>query len=169
MKYKALKSNAHLVILPIILLFLIGCMPMDTLTATGTTIPSQANVAIIPFEGTKQEAYAKVGAFILQQGYSIIYSSPDFFTLQTDYKDAINREGLLTVGVKAKLTVTVIESTGKVTIEIRGKSKPINDLSGTLESEICFCGQERSPMRLGWDELYRVTRGLTSSPKFVLR
>lgn len=115
----------------------------------------KANCIIVSFNGSREDAYIKLGQTILGKGYSIESANKDFFTISTSYK-SVNSG-------KVKIHAVIMDST----ILFRGHADfgEINlyGYSSKNEWEILYTGGKNSIAMAAWNELDMVAKSFPAN------
>lgn len=160
-----MKINAKVFLSLLTIPLLISCAGTQDLAPDGSSIPIGVNTIIIQSDKQQDEAYSDIGSYLINQGYSIENTSPEFFSLSTDYKSAPEGYGLMRADVNVSISASVssLEDGSAIILNARV------DNALADESRVEQKGQSGSVMRIAWDELYRVAKSYSDRLTFETR
>lgn len=145
-----------------------SCAGTKDLAPDGSEIPHNVNTIIIHTDELKDTAYQNIGSHLIQRGYTIENSSPEFYTVSTEFKSASQKGSDMATDVS--LSASVVEQNNETQILLNGKLRQGMKTGLDLgESTIEHYGQSGSLIRVAWDELYRVARAYSDSLSFETR
>jgi len=146
-----------------ILLLVSGCAGTQSLAPDNSKIPFDVNTIIASSAMNQEEAYKQIGGYLISQGFAIENSTPEFYSLTTNYKSA--KAGALQAKTDYSISVSVIKVDSGSEIVFSGK------LRGTLtdEEQIRHKGQSGSTMRVAWDSFYNTVKSYSKDLKFETR
>jgi DNA polymerase III epsilon subunit-like protein len=156
---KLIKYSAYLVSITILLY---GCAGTQDLAPDGSEIPIGVNTIIAHTNLDKESAYQNVGQYLIQKGYSIENTTPEFYGLETDFKEI--PVGLLDAWVEISISSTVVDMNKDTQIIFTGRLN-----SGLGEFEIEQRGIDDSIIRIAWNEFYTLAKSYSDSLTFETR
>lgn len=136
----------------IIIVILTGCAGPEELTKSGEVIPTNTNRIYIQTEDSLNNAFRKFGNIIQMEGYSIESSDQDLGSIKTSKKNIHSH--IISGSVDATLYASVLSENNSTMIQLRGTCFWGGEYSGAIR----VYGQESSPIRRCWDEMYSIAK-----------
>jgi len=150
-------------LLALAFLFIQSCAGTKDLAPDGSEIPLNVNLIIAHIDSDQESAFQNVGQFLIQKGYSIESSSPEFYTLRTNFREAT--AGSLDAWANISISASVISINGNTQINFTGTlNSALND-----NEPIKQYGQSGSVMRVAWDEFYKTVKSYSDNLTFEIR
>lgn len=154
-----------------ILFVVVGCAGTQDLAPDGTPIPIGVNTIIIHSAESQETEFQNIGSHLIQKGYTIRNSSPEFFTLSTEFKNASRRGSDMATDVS--ISASVIQQDGETKIILNGQHRQGMRISRNAadlgENTIVHSGQSGSLVRVAWNELYQLAQSFSENLSFETR
>lgn len=160
-----MKIDIKVLLTALVTPLLISCAGIQDLAPDGSSIPIGVNTIIIHSDKQQDEAYSEIGSFLINQGYSIDNTAPEFFSLSTDYQSASEGYGLLRADVNVSISASVSSLDNGSAIILTARVK--NGLAD--ESRVEQKGQSGSVLRIAWDEFYSLAKTFSQNLTFETR
>lgn len=160
-----MKTNKAKLLLLSLTTFLISCAGTQDLAPDGSEISIGVNTIIIHSDLDQETAFRDIGNFLIQKGYSLENTSPEFYSLNTNYKRTSRGSGLMQAPVDISVSASVVDQNQSSQIILSAILK-----NSMLEDEgVQQKGQTGSVMRVAWDEFYNLAKSYSDSLTFETR
>jgi hypothetical protein len=152
-------------VMPIIALLSVSCssMMMMSTTHNGQTVESKANTIIIPYDGSREDAFKVFSSHLLSYKHSVQAAVPEIYTLTTTEKK-LHDSGIF-AGPYVELSLNVIEQEEGSAIVLFGRMR----LHSTGWMDIENNGSNVSSMWTAWSEMYKIASAFSKNLKFERR
>lgn len=145
--------------------FLFSCAGSKDLAPDGSEIPIGVNTIIAHTDKDQETAYSEIGSFLIAQGFSIENTSPEFYSISTDYQETSRGSGLLEAPLTIAISASITGGDNGSSIILSARLKN-NMFDGDRVKQKGFSG---SVMRLAWDEFYSVAKTFSENLTFETR
>lgn len=147
--------NTTSVTYSVLLFLLCGCAGAPQYTATGEQIPPRTNVIYIVTDDSPEEGFRKIGRLLQTSGFGINSSDETLGSITSTVRTLSQGFTGMIEPVEMQIFATVM-SESPTRIQLRGQWS----LAGENDyTNISLLGQENSPYRRAWDEMYEVAEG----------
>lgn len=146
----------------VISMLIIGCATTQSYAPDGSPIPTGVNTIVADTDISQESAFTEIGNFLIQKGYSIKITSPEFYSIETNYKRTSTGAGVINTPLDIAINVSVTNGSNGSNIIFSGKYKSeyAEDLS--IENK----GGSNSVWQVTWNEFYELVKSYSSNLSF---
>lgn len=160
------QTKSFLLTLLIFFIVVNNCAGPQDLASDGSLIPTNVNtLRLITDFDSEEAAYKDIGQFLVGKGFTIKNSSPEFYSLTTDFK---TQENLKLLQVVADISITALTKTinNTVVIDLTGHFK---NAVFTEPERIKQFGDNGSVYRVSWNRFHNYAKDYSSNIEYLIK